>query len=72
MELQAGKIVAHEDVSATASGSSQLRITDEVLTLVNSVPEAAEAVLNAQSAVNQTTVRTPVSAHYHLHPPLTR
>ena len=68
MELQAGKIVAHEDVFATALGSGQSRIINEVLALVNSVPGVAEAILNAQSVVNQIAVRAPVSTRYHLHP----
>jgi len=71
MELQAGKIVAHEeDIFATTSGSSQSRIANEVLTLVNSMLGVAEAILNVQSTVNQTTVRTPVSTHYHFTHPL--
>lgn len=73
MELQAGKVVAHEeDAFAMTTGSSQSHTANEVLTLVNGVPGVAEAILNAQSAVNQTTVRRPVSTHYRSHPPLTR
>lgn len=48
------------DLPTTVPASSQLPIVNEVLALENSVSRAAEAVLDLQSAVDSTTVRTPV------------
>jgi len=71
VELQAGSVTAPErDIPATASGSSQSHITDEVLALVDSVPKMAGKILNVQSIIDPTAVRTPTLIHYHLHPRL--
>lgn len=71
MELQAKKIIAPErDVTTTSSGSTQSRIVDGVLALVNGVSEITGAIFDVQSAVEPITVRMSVPIRNYFHPPL--
>ena len=64
MELQAGKIAAlgrggPAAAATTSSASSPPRIADEVLALVNAVPNVVGAIIDVQSTVDPIAVRTP-------------
>lgn len=69
VELQVGKIPAlGKDIPTTTSAPGQSQIIDGVLALVNSVQETAGVVLNSQSTVDPSTVRTPVPVRHHCDP----